>query len=158
MPYELKFEPDLFIIVVRFYGDSNLQEFLTSRTDTGAECRRQNCDYVLVDMREMKAPDENLSLADCFTFSESFQRIDGSRLPPGVIVAGVMPLDSKAREKIEFMALASVNRGAPLKPFHNYDEAIQWLADKSQKEVRISARVSSRSDNGAGSEGIAGKG
>jgi hypothetical protein len=122
MTCELSILPGERIVLSRFSGPITVEDRVRNRRDTLQFCQERGIDKVLVDMRGQESLSDTMEI---FGF--------GATTPEttrGFRIAIVYdPGDGDAR----FIGTVAANRGANIRLFHIFDQALEWLEPTGDK-------------------------
>jgi hypothetical protein len=124
MPYEVSFDEQDKIVLLRASGLVTHEEHTAARRQAAQLCRERKCSRVLSDLRELDT--EKSSTLNCFDYGESLAQ----EVPPSIRIAIVLPTDLDSSEDIEFVSNVAANRGRPTLLVRTIEEAKQWLLEK----------------------------
>ena len=118
--YTISFDRELGIIIVRVFGMATHDDHFAARDEAIKLCHKEHCSKLLVDLRKLNT--QYSSTMDCFSFGKSV-----SSLYPGLIVAHVLPYETKSKKDVKFTSTVETNRGITSKEFEDIDKAKNWL-------------------------------
>jgi hypothetical protein len=123
MAYETMIDGEKGIIEVRLFGTAHHSDQLKVRDELIAVCRTRKIHKILIDARELKINNEP-STMELYEFGVTWSKLS---IEMKVILAGVLPLNSKAHADIMFGNTVASNRGFITRSFDDINKAREWL-------------------------------
>jgi hypothetical protein len=120
VPFQVSYDSDDQIIILRVSGDIPDEEHYTARAEAIRLCRENHCGRMLVDLRELSTT--QITVSNSYAFGKSVaEEISSLKL------AHVLPQDSKASADVLFTSTVEANRGVNVRQFGSMEEARNWL-------------------------------
>lgn len=120
MTYKVFIDKDNALVNVSISGKATNANHLAARDEVLRMCKEGGCLKLLVDLSDLDT--EGISTTNCFEFGESFARV-----MPRIMVASILPKDTKSRQDVRFTSTVASNRGLIAREFDTDEEAKDWL-------------------------------
>ena len=119
MTYTVLFEREGFVSV-SVSSPCTREDHYAALRQAVSLCQEHDCKRLLVDLHGLNT--ETFSIIGCFSFGETLAKsLDYLK------IAHVLPVDSKARENVQFTSTVAANRGKLTADFEAIEEANCWL-------------------------------
>jgi hypothetical protein len=122
MSYEVSYDKQENIILVRAFGEATHEEHRSAQNDCFWLCKDKKCTKVLVDLSDLDT--KRSSSGDFFESGECFAQAD---IDPSTRFAFVVPKDPQSVEDLKFTVTVAENRGRISALFDTVEQAKNWL-------------------------------
>jgi hypothetical protein len=125
MPYEVSFDAEEGIVMVRVFGAATHEEHRSAQKEAFRLCDENRSLKILADFRDLDT--SKSTTANCY---DSGEFLAEAHKNPLTRIANILPGDNHAMLDVQFVATVAGNRGRISEQFVTVEEAKQWLLGK----------------------------
>jgi hypothetical protein len=122
MPYEVSYDKEDNIVLLRAFGMVTHEEHEAARRQAAQLCRENECTRILANLLELDT--KKSSTQNCLDYGEALAK---ENISFSTCIAVVLPTDLDSNKDIQFVTTVAANRGRPTFQFKTVEEAKEWL-------------------------------